>query len=72
MCLFILIVFWFRLIFLTLLNSCGNVGHKLYVGSIRGACRLTGSNGSDKRACRSSKVYGLYGKKFVWMFGSFG
>ena len=43
--------------------SCGNVGYKLYVGSLRGACRWTGSNGSDKRACRSSKVYGLSWKE---------
>ena len=35
------------------------MGHKLYVVSLKCACRWTGSNGSDKRACRSSKVYGL-------------
>ena len=38
-CLFISTVFWFRLGFLILLNSCGSVGYKLYVGSLRGACR---------------------------------
>ena len=35
----------------------------LYVGSyccsLKGALRTTGSNGSDSRACFSSKVYGL-------------
>ena len=35
------------------------MGHKLYVGSLKGAWRLTGSNGSGNRACRSSKMYGL-------------
>ena len=57
--------------FLILLNSCGNVGYKLYVGSLRGACGGTGCNGSAKRACRSSKVYGLSWKEFrvnVWGF----
>ena len=68
-CLFISTVFWFWLGFLILLNSCGSVGYKLYVGSLRGACRWTGSSGSDKRACRSSKVYGLSWKEIrvdVW------
>ena len=57
--------------FLILLNSCGNVGYKLYVGSFRGACRLTVSNGSDKRACRSPNVYGLSWKELrvdIWGF----
>ena len=43
--------------------SCCKVGCKLYVGSLKGACRWTGSNGSDKRTCRSSKVYGLSWKE---------
>ena len=70
-CLFISTVFWFWLLFLNLLNSCGIVGYKLYVGSLGGACRWTGSNGSDKRACRSSKVYELSWKEIrvdVWGF----
>ena len=43
----------------------------MYVGSLRDACRWTGSSGSDKRACRSSKVYGLSWKEIrvdVWGF----
>ena len=36
-------------------------GYMLYVGSycgsLKGAWRTTGSNGSDNRACHSSKVY---------------
>ena len=38
-------------------------GYMLYVGSycgsLKGAWRTIGSNGSDIRACLSSKVYGL-------------
>ena len=30
-----------------------------YCGSLKGAWRTTGSNGSDNRACLSLKVYGL-------------
>ena len=41
------------------------------MGSLKCACRWTGSKGSDKRACRSSKVYGLSWKEMrvdVWGF----
>ena len=31
----------------------------LYCGSLKGAWRISSSNGSDNRACLSSKVYGL-------------
>ena len=41
------------------IKSCCELGYKLYVGSLKDAWQLTGSNGSDNRACRSSKVYGL-------------
>ena len=48
---------------LILLKSCYRCGYILYVGpycgSVKGAWRTTGSNGSDNRACLSSKVYGL-------------
>ena len=44
-------------------KSCCKVGYKLYVGSLKGACRWTGSTDSDKRACRSSKVYELSWKE---------
>ena len=51
------------LICLTVLRSCCSVGYMLYVGSycgsLKGPWRITGSNGSDNRACLSSKVYGL-------------
>ena len=30
-----------------------------YCGSLRGAWRITGSSGSDNRACLSSNVYGI-------------
>ena len=62
-CLFISSVFWFWLICLTRLRSCCQVGSKLYVCSLKGAWRWTGSKGSDNRACRSSKVYGLSWKE---------
>ena len=48
---------------LTLLRSCFRCGYALYVGSycgsLKSALRTTGSNGSDKGACLSSKVYGF-------------
>ena len=47
----------------------------LYVGSycglLKGAWRTSGSNGSDNRACLSSKVYGLSWKK-MRVDGGFG
>ena len=53
-------------------------GYMLYVGSycgsLRGAWRTIGSNGSDNRACLSSKVYGLSWKELrviVWGFWVF-
>ena len=47
-----------------------------YGGSLRGAWRVTGSNGSDNRACLSPNVYGLSWKEMrvddwgllVWLF----
>ena len=52
---------------LTLLRSCCRCGWMIYVGSycgsLKGAWRTTGSNGSDNRACLSSKVYGLSWKE---------
>ena len=42
-----------------------------YCSSLKGAWRTTGSNGSDNRACLSSKVFGLSWKEFrvyVWAF----
>ena len=46
----------------------------LYCGSLKGAWRTTGSNGSDNCACLSSKVYGLSWKEMrvddwgFWVF----
>ena len=52
---------------LTLLRSCCRCGYILYVGSycgsLNGARRTTGSNGSDNRACFSSEVYGFSRKE---------
>ena len=42
-----------------------------YFGSLKGAWRTIGSNGSDNRACLSSKVYGLSWKEMCfddWLF----
>ena len=47
-----------------------------YCGSLSDAWRLTGSSGSDNRACLSSNVYGVFWKEmrvddwwlFVWLF----
>ena len=42
-----------------------------YCGSLKGARRTIGSNGSDNRACLSSKVYGLSWKEMCfdgWLF----
>ena len=66
-CLFISSVFWFWLMCLTLLRSCRRCEYILYVGlysgSLKGAWRTTGSNGSDNRACLFSKVFGFFWKE---------
>ena len=67
-CLCISGVFWFWQICLTRLRSCCKVGYKLYVGSLKDACRWTGSSGSDERARRSSKCMDCLEKKCVLMF----
>ena len=79
-CRFISSVFWFWRWCLALLRSCWRGGYILYTGSYCGSLsdpwRITGSSGSDNRACLSSNVYGLFWKKmrvddwglFVWVF----
>ena len=74
-CLFISTVFWFWLWCLALLRSCWRVEYVLcirsYCGSHKGAWQITGSSGSDNRACLSSSVYGLSWKEMhvdVWGF----
>ena len=54
------------------INSCGNAGYKLYVGSLRvHVAELVLMVQISERVVLQ-KCMGYLGKKFVWMFGGFG